>query len=119
MEFLVNTDRLILILLFITSDLLLIGLSIPLIMRRIPPNGLYGFRTPATLKDEALWYDVNAYAGKRLLIAGVASLVVCLVIIALPLSLDAFALLHLSNVLVFYGWAIIASFVYLHRRKQQ
>ena len=42
----------------------------PLILRRIKPNGLYGFRVAATLNDPATWYRVNARFGKGLFLTG-------------------------------------------------
>jgi len=48
-------------------------LSIPLILRKIPRNPVYGYRTRATLSDDMLWYKANAYFGLRLLIASILS----------------------------------------------
>lgn len=56
---------------FIVVGLLFIGLSIPLILRRIPPNWMYGFRVAKTLENPEIWYNANEYAGKRLALAGV------------------------------------------------
>lgn len=47
--------------------------AIPLILGRIPPNPVYGYRTRATLGDARIWYEANAYFGKRFLIANVLS----------------------------------------------
>ena len=47
--------------------------SIPLILRKIPPNPVYGFRTRATLTDEALWYRANSFFGQRFLFASFVS----------------------------------------------
>jgi uncharacterized membrane protein len=48
-------------------------LSLPLIRRRVPPNLVYGYRTRATLSDEALWYEANAYFGRKFLLASLLS----------------------------------------------
>jgi uncharacterized membrane protein len=48
-------------------------LSIPLIFRRMPRNPVYGYRTRATLSDDALWYKANAYFGFRFLAASLLS----------------------------------------------
>ena len=45
-------------------------LGVPLAMGRVPPNPLYGFRTPATQADPRLWYAVNARTGQDLVGAG-------------------------------------------------
>ncbi|MEZ5541047.1 MAG: SdpI family protein [Pseudomonadota bacterium] len=52
-------------------SLVLVALAIPLVLRRVPPNPVYGFRTRATQADAALWREANAYFG-RLLIAATA-----------------------------------------------
>lgn len=58
-------------LLFVFTGLLLAGLSLPLVMRRVKPNTRYGFRTPSALRNERVWYDTNAYAGRLSLGLGV------------------------------------------------
>lgn len=59
---------------------LLVVLSIPLILQKVPPNGLYGFRTEKTLSSDAIWYEANARAGVALLVAGAVVLVGALVL---------------------------------------
>jgi hypothetical protein len=49
-----------------------LALALPLVQRRIVPNGWYGFRVPRTLNSPERWYAVNAYAGRHLLRGGVA-----------------------------------------------
>ena len=62
--------RLQLLLIFEASAIITIIAGLPLKRRKIKPNWFYGFRTPATLKDEALWFDVNEKAGKDMLVLG-------------------------------------------------
>jgi hypothetical protein len=50
--------------------MLFVAISIPLIRRRIPPNGLYGLRVPATFADEWVWYEANACSGRDFLWLG-------------------------------------------------
>ena len=68
-------------------DLLLAGLSvmlvlvsIPLLLRRIPPNAFYGLRVPATYADEWVWYEANALAGRDMVALGVLLTVLALVL---------------------------------------
>lgn len=49
------------------------ALSVPLILRKVPPNTFYGFRIPLTLSKPEIWYPVNAFAGWALLIAAASS----------------------------------------------
>jgi uncharacterized membrane protein len=81
-------------------------ISIPLVLRRVPPNSLYGFRTPRTLADRDLWFRVNYFAGWALLIASMASAVLILLLPPPP------------SVLLFVvplGIALAASLLYLRR----
>jgi hypothetical protein len=55
---------------FEACALLLIGLGIPLWRRKVRPNRLYGYRVPATLRDERVWYEVNAGTGADLIGVG-------------------------------------------------
>jgi hypothetical protein len=48
--------------------LLLILLSIPLVLRKIPMNRAYGVRIPKAFTSDEHWYEINAYGG-RLLVA--------------------------------------------------
>ena len=53
---------------FILSGVVLAVVSVPLMMGKIPPNGLYGFRVRKTMEHPEIWYPVNKYGGERLLI---------------------------------------------------
>ena len=64
--------------------LLLIGLSIPLILGKVPPNVWYGFRIRLTLDNPDTWYAVNTWAGRRLFAIGLATLVAALVSLLIP-----------------------------------
>jgi uncharacterized membrane protein len=50
--------------------------SMPLILKLVPPNGFYGFRTAVTMSSKDVWYPANAFIGWALLVAaGVAATV--------------------------------------------
>ena len=70
-------------LLFGLVGVLFVGLSIPLMRNRVPPNRFYGFRTPKTLSDTKIWYEVNRISGKDLFVAGVIITISSLVMFAL------------------------------------
>ena len=67
--------------LFALVGLMFVGLSIPLIQKRIPPNRFYGFRTAKSLSDPKIWYEVNHLSGNDLFVAGalitISSLTMC------------------------------------------
>ena len=64
-----------LLLVYLGSGLLMASLSIPLIRGKVPPNPLYGFRVPKTLRDERVWYPANRYASQRMLVTAVVLMV--------------------------------------------
>ena len=88
-------SRLAILLVFAGVDLVTILVAVPLVRRRIPPNGLYGLRVPATFADGTVWYDANARSGHDLITMGLALLAVTIVLFFVPgLSDDGFALLN-------------------------
>lgn len=61
---------LVVVITFVGSSLLIIGLAIPLCLRRIGPNEYYGFRTRHSMSDEEIWYETNAVCGQWLVAMG-------------------------------------------------
>lgn len=55
---------------FAIVSVVLIALGIPMVLRKVPPNPLYGLRVPATFKDDEVWYDANAASGRDMIILG-------------------------------------------------
>jgi SdpI/YfhL protein family len=50
----------------LSTGLVILFISLPLIYRKIPMNHLYGIRIPAAFESEQHWYDINAYGGRKL-----------------------------------------------------
>ena len=50
-------------------------ISIPLVLRIVPPNWFYGFRTRKTLSNTELWYDANYRGGVNLIVASIIALI--------------------------------------------
>ena len=66
---------------------LLFLIAIPLALRVVPRNVIYGFRTLATLSDDAVWFEANAHFGRRLLVASLCgALAACLIYWFQPFS---------------------------------
>jgi uncharacterized membrane protein len=82
-------------------------LSLPLIFKWVPPNRLYGFRTPRTKADPDLWYRANSFGGWALLVAAAFS---AILLFAAPSS--SYGLVELVAPI---GVAVVASFVYSSR----
>jgi uncharacterized membrane protein len=56
------------------SGLLVIAAGIPMWLRRVPRNALYGVRFGSTLSDDRIWYEINARGGRDLVGIGVGYL---------------------------------------------
>ena len=67
----------------IASCIVFALISIPLILKIVPPNGIYGFRDSVTLSSKAIWYPANAFAGWALLVAAAVS---ATLLVRLPLT---------------------------------
>ena len=59
----------------IAAGLLVIALAIPLILRRVPMNHVYGVRIRQSFESDEAWYDINEYGGKWLLAYGIVLVV--------------------------------------------
>src|SRR5207249_12060889 len=73
-----------LLILFLVSGAILIGISIPLMQGRVGPNRWYGFRVRRTLEDPNVWYPVNSYSGWRLFAVGVVEIIVAAALYFVP-----------------------------------
>ena len=94
----------------IASCVVMVLISIPFILRLVPPNGMYGFRTGLTRSTPAIWYQANAFMGWALSLAAVASATVMTV---LPTTAKRWMLWAVFFAPV--AGAIALSFAYVHR----
>jgi uncharacterized membrane protein len=109
-----NDPRTILLTLFLFNGAVLIAMSLPLILGKVPPNPWYGFRVGRTLKDPAVWYAANRYAAWRMMAVGVAVLFVApAVYFARNVSLVAYALTCAGVAVIGLTVALVQSFRYL------
>jgi|CXWL01.1.fsa_nt_gi uncharacterized membrane protein len=102
--------------LLLASGGVLIGLSIPLIQRKVPPNPWYGFRVRRMLKDREIWYPANAYSGWCMLRLGAAIMIAAVVAYFVPGLDDAW---YASTVGIVAAIGLITSLVqcFLYLRK--
>jgi uncharacterized membrane protein len=106
--------RTILLTLFLFNGVVLVGLSIPLILGKVPPNPWYGFRVRRTLKDPAVWYAVNRYAAWRMLVVAVVFLFVAPVAYFIPgISFIGYAITCAAVVAVGLTVGLVQTFRYL------
>ena len=104
------------LLLFLMSNAAVYLVSIPLVRKRVKPNGLYGFRTPKTLSSERIWYAANRDCGQALMASsavGSVALVLCWIVVRGP----AFVFWATVISLVGLGLALAYSFAKLARMR--
>lgn len=79
-------------------------------LKLVPPNGAYGFRTRQTLADPDLWFRANRFAGCALFIAAAAS---AAILVTFPEYASGLA--GLAVFVVPMAMALVASFAYVWR----
>jgi uncharacterized membrane protein len=105
----------ILMYMFFFSGLLLAGISIPMILGKIPPNGLYGFRVKKTMENPDIWYKTNTYSGKWLLGVGLVLALAAVSFSFIPgLTLSTYSYAVLVVWVVVFATALFASIRYLN-----
>ena len=67
------------------AGLVFIGLSIPLVMRKIPMNHFYGFRLKKSFTSDENCYNINQYGGRQLIFWSIPLLVLGVLTIFFPL----------------------------------
>ena len=113
------TGLLIIIITFIGTGILFIGMSIPLIKRKIPPNDAYGFRAQATFSSESVWYDINEYSARLMRSVGVVILTAVPVLLVLEIDETTFAMIMIGIILVGTIIMIARSFIHLKKLTKQ
>lgn len=103
-----------LLFLYLAAGILLILLSIPLLLEKIRPNPLYGFRVSQTLDDPRVWYAANKYAAKRLMAAWASIVIAAAGLYFIPgISVDAYALACLTVFVLVFIARLARSFRYI------
>ena len=88
--------------------------SLPLALRLVPPNCVYGFRTRFTRSSREVWFDANAFMGRAMLGASLAS---ALILSAYPQRGND-TLAPIAIVVVPMALATFAGFVYLRHLRE-
>lgn len=102
---------------FIFPSLLFIGTSIPLIINKIPPNCLYGFRMKKTILNKEIWYKANQYGGRCILSSGLITLIGCIVLLLNKniLSFDIINIYGLGLFLMPLMVSLAATLIYIKK----
>ncbi|MGL5836279.1 MAG: SdpI family protein [Waterburya sp.] len=97
--------------------LFFMGIGVPLILEKVPPNMWYGFRVAKTFSSESIWYAANRVAGYDLLWAGVVIFITAVITGLLFNQLGSITA-HTINLALFIGALVVAvvhSFLNLNR----
>ena len=70
----------------IASALVIMGVSLPLIRRKVKMNHWYGIRIKKSFESEDNWYRINAYGGKQLFIWSSPMIFVGLICFLVPIN---------------------------------
>ena len=105
----------ILMITFLISGFVLAILSVPLILGKIPPNGLYGFRVRKTMEHPEIWYPVNQHGGKCLFAASLCLIAASIALRLVPgIALETYSLAVLAVWVIVFSIAMFASIRYLN-----
>jgi hypothetical protein len=101
-----------LLFIFLGTAGVFITLGVPLMLGRVRPNALYGFRTEATLRDANVWYPVNRAGGTAIIIGAVAVATAAVVTYVSRVSIESAAAMNLGVTLAsvlaaaVHGWRV-------------
>jgi uncharacterized membrane protein len=100
---------------FVISGLVLAAVSVPLILGRIPPNGLYGFRVRKTMEHPEIWYPVNTFGGKWLLLASLVLVLAAVGFFFIPnLRIEIYSYAILILWVIMFTIAIVSTVRYMN-----
>ncbi len=105
----------VLLLIFLGTAAVFIALGFPLMKNKVPPNGLYGFRTNATLTDPAVWYPVNRTSGAWIVVGGVVVAISAVATYLAGLSDASATLINTAVMLASLLWSAIQGLRLQHR----
>ena len=94
---------------FLVACGVIAAVSVPLILRAVPPNRWYGFRTTRTLSNEKLWFRANHFAGWAFLAAAGTT---AAVLVLAPEMASGYGALVLA---ISIGIALIVTLAYVRR----
>jgi uncharacterized membrane protein len=99
---------------YTAAGLLLAIFSLPLIWQKIKPNPFYGFRVSQTLENPDVWYATNRFAGKRLFVAGISSIIAAIGLYFVPgISVDTYANAFLAVFAIVFIAGFLQSWKYM------
>jgi hypothetical protein len=106
--------------LYALGGVVIAGLSVPLVLHRMPPGKLYGIRIHAGMDEPQRWYHMNAHLGRRFLLVGLGTALGSIIFYftSRP-DVRQYALSCLGLLVGLTLWAGISSFLYIRSLRQR
>ena len=96
--------------------LVIIGLSVPLIKRKIKMNYWYGVRVAEAFKSEERWFEINQYGGRLLLLFGIVIAITS--VIGLPLEKKYWITYSsIETVIILAGLGVVVALIFQYAAK--
>jgi hypothetical protein len=102
----------------VLASSIVIGISVPLIRRKVPMNHFYGVRTAEAFASDAAWFDINEYGGRVLRAWGIVFAVTAAVGLFVPRR-DWLTYDFASLVPILGGLAIVVVKIHLYARRRK
>jgi uncharacterized membrane protein len=110
-------DTTLVIIVFTISGVAEIIQGIPLMFEKIKPNWLYGFRLPGTVSNKEVWYPVNRYLGRGLVIAGIILVISTLLLFMIDIGVPLFEKTLVLLFLLIIPLAIVIAGAFYYYKK--
>jgi hypothetical protein len=95
-------------------DMVCAMIAVPLMLRKVPRNVIYGFRVKATMENDFVWYEANAYFGRLLFISSfVSAILIILLYFSDIVSVENFINASIAVLVVPSFVAVLLTFRYI------
>ena len=110
-------DTFTLTIIFLLIGFMEIILGIPLLLEKVKPNWIYGFRLPKTLSNKEIWYKTNKYAGRDLIVSGMIVTLGSLFLLTLSgsVSFDLIVFIGVLLIVVPVVLVLVRGLIYLKK----
>lgn len=102
--------------LLLIASVLIILFALPLVLKKVKMNGVYGIRVAESFRSEARWYQINRFGGLLFLLWGVVLGIRGMVGLSLQASQQARYML-ISLAMVFGGLAMVTIAIFVYESK--
>lgn len=94
-------------------SLLVIGISIPLVMEKIPMNEIYGIRFGKSFEANETWYKVDKFGGRQLIIWAIPLFLLGVLSFFIPIEGNTFLIILIACAPLIIVVPAFKSYMYL------